>query len=610
MSTSQESYPYRQLPQDDTFRYLVLQPGTGNEPLVCQLQTAPISATEYHTVSYVWGTEIKDHTITCDGYAVKITANLATVLRRVRLPDRPLSAWADGICINQEDKEEKGHQVALMGKIYRSAVGVFVHIGSDDNGHGPAVCSLLDEVDNMVQSTCKEIDMTWDSFPYPGDDDALLNDTRWNSLYQLLSQSWFDRGWVVQEAALAAQGEVMWGQSSFNWEKLMWTYTWLLQRGAKIFYATGFSKILIEIHTDNYLEGHKDLGRAFFDEDSFGTPSILRTLNSARDLELKDQRDRIYAFLDLPHNGAHRITMRPDYFAPYLETYRQFAVEYIRSTKSSELLEYVCHDDTPTSNVPSWIPRWDVPSWSVSLACLNAWETLQPSIPSTFAPIVTEDGRLKVRGVIIDCVHYISDPFDADTITPETIRRVWECINTEPIKDPYTAQGAVESHLLDAFLHALCSGTYEGEWLQWRQERNSFALKAQLKSAHPEDYLLMNSTAAGANDCYQENLFFQFIRSRTHKRRFVVTGRGYMGLSPLIVREGDACGIIFGCKSPCILRKTPHDQHRIYIGATALMGSESIEVEESGVSFVHILGAEDSKDWVDWDVEEQDIYLC
>jgi hypothetical protein len=610
MSTSLQSYPYHQLPQDDTFRYLVLQPGTGDEPLVCQLQTAPISTTEYYTVSYVWGTEIRDQRILCDGYSIGITPNLSKVLQRVRLPDKPLSAWADGICINQEDKDEKGHQVALMGRIYRSAVGLSIYIGSDDHGHGSAVCSLLDEVDDMIQSTCREIDTTWDSFPYPREEETLLKDVRWNSLYQLLSQSWFDRGWVVQEAALAAQSEVLWGQSNFCWQKLMRTYLWLYTRGVGLFYTIGFDKVLIGAHTGSYLEGHKNFAQVFFDEDSWGTPSILQTLSYAKDLDLKDQRDRIYAFLDLPHNDAHRITMRPDYFVPYLETYRQFAVEYVRATKRLELLEYVCHYETPSSNTPSWVPRWDVPSWSVSQSCLNTSETLQPYKPSTFVPIVTQDGKLKVRGVIMDYVHYISDPFDADTITTETIRRVWERINAEPSESLYTTLGAAKSHLLDAFLYALCSGIYEGEWAQWRQERHSFALEALLKSAHVEDDRLPNSAGVGAHENTQENIFFQFVRSRTHKRRFIVTERGYIGLGPLIMHEGDACGIIFGCQTPCILRKAPDNQTYMYIGATALMGAECLELEEGEVAFVNILGDEESKDWVDWDVEEQDIYLC
>jgi hypothetical protein len=46
MSTLQKSYSYDGLPKDDTFRHLVLQPGAGHEPHVCNLHTAQIADTE------------------------------------------------------------------------------------------------------------------------------------------------------------------------------------------------------------------------------------------------------------------------------------------------------------------------------------------------------------------------------------------------------------------------------------------------------------------------------------------------------------------------------------------------------------------------------------
>lgn len=215
---SQKTYPYDELPQGDVFRYLVLQPGAGDDPLVCNLRTAPIADTPFEAVSYVWGQAIKNQSIICENHVMGITPSLSSVLRRIRLLNKPLKVWADSICIDQENLKEKGHQVALMGKIYRSAQRVLIHMGSDDGGQGPAVCSLLDEVDKMVEETCKKIDMTWDSFPYSDEDDPLLVDPRWNSLHKLLSHNWFDRGWVVQEAASAPDGQILWGQSRIDWK--------------------------------------------------------------------------------------------------------------------------------------------------------------------------------------------------------------------------------------------------------------------------------------------------------------------------------------------------------------------------------------------------------
>ncbi|PMD57690.1 uncharacterized protein K444DRAFT_533697, partial [Hyaloscypha bicolor E] len=37
--------------------------------------------------------------------------------------------WADGICISQDNNEEKGLQVKLMGKIYDSAMNTIIYLG-------------------------------------------------------------------------------------------------------------------------------------------------------------------------------------------------------------------------------------------------------------------------------------------------------------------------------------------------------------------------------------------------------------------------------------------------------------------------------------------------
>lgn len=69
------TYRYDELPEH-AFRYLVLRPGVEDEPLVCTLHTSNVNDVKYEAISYVWGTEVQDHDIVCDGTLVKITSNL------------------------------------------------------------------------------------------------------------------------------------------------------------------------------------------------------------------------------------------------------------------------------------------------------------------------------------------------------------------------------------------------------------------------------------------------------------------------------------------------------------------------------------------------------
>lgn len=58
---------------------------------------------------------------------------------RVRLDDCVRAVWADAISINQDDIEERGHQVSLMRRIYRRAKKVFIWLGEDANQYWPSL---------------------------------------------------------------------------------------------------------------------------------------------------------------------------------------------------------------------------------------------------------------------------------------------------------------------------------------------------------------------------------------------------------------------------------------------------------------------------------------
>jgi hypothetical protein len=196
MSTElRQLYQYDTLPQDGSFRTLILQPGIGDEPLECKLETSLMRSTSFEAISYVWGSDIKDHEIACKGHTIPITINLWTVLRHLRRETARV-LWADSICIKQEDTGEKSHQVAMMGQIYRSASQVLIFLGADDAGHGAHVHSLLDDRIAYINDDVARYGIIEKVFPFPAEDAPILKDKRWVSFNHMLRQSWFRRGWV------------------------------------------------------------------------------------------------------------------------------------------------------------------------------------------------------------------------------------------------------------------------------------------------------------------------------------------------------------------------------------------------------------------------------
>lgn len=67
-------------------RYLLLEPGQDQDPLVCQLCVAHIDGVPpFEALSYLWGRLEKVAEIEClGGQCLNITANLESLLRSVR----------------------------------------------------------------------------------------------------------------------------------------------------------------------------------------------------------------------------------------------------------------------------------------------------------------------------------------------------------------------------------------------------------------------------------------------------------------------------------------------------------------------------------------------
>src|SRR5690349_15461535 len=67
--------------------------------------------------------------VICDWKTILVTRNLVEALRMFRRQQIPRALWADAICINQKDLEERSSQVQLMTRIYSEASAVLIWLG-------------------------------------------------------------------------------------------------------------------------------------------------------------------------------------------------------------------------------------------------------------------------------------------------------------------------------------------------------------------------------------------------------------------------------------------------------------------------------------------------
>jgi len=90
------------------------------------LQESGEKTLPYNALSYVWGGSNKHQSIFIDNQCLAVTLNLHAALLRLRDYDIPRIIWADTVCINQEDEQEKERQIQSMAKIYSKASHVIV----------------------------------------------------------------------------------------------------------------------------------------------------------------------------------------------------------------------------------------------------------------------------------------------------------------------------------------------------------------------------------------------------------------------------------------------------------------------------------------------------
>lgn len=612
-------YEYRPLPSKSYIRILELQPGRGNEPLIGSLRKARLRHAwlhagrrpRYEAISYVWGSTVTDKWIVIDGRRLPITTSIADALRQTRRPDQSRRLWADSVCINQEDEEERGSQVRLMGRIYATSQCTLICLGpgSDFEQDAHDVQTLISDVNGMMDRVFKDPEFSWDwhSFPFPPADDPFVSDDRWESWSELIEQDWFKRGWVVQEAALGREGVVLWAGVELSWLSILRAEEWLSRR-AKHLMPTLQSWTLAESHSRMYALRRPKEAITFCLEhtsDRVKALSTLETLHYARELGLTDAKDRIYAFMAMPTSDRAMPALQPDYSeeTSHLDVYRQFAIEYLHKTSDLDLLGFVEHafheDLTSPSAFPSWVPRWDRNvGYSLFDPADRKLEDDTSRQQNTPAFTIVQGGlALRVRAVIIDSVKHVSKQIEWPVEPSEQVAEVvslWRDVAAPSARFP----GPHQSRLASAFLDALCCGTYEGELDEWIQSRKAFAQWLQSESHTLGDSCMHDRNA--------QRISTLAVRL-SWNRRLILLGRGYFGVAPLVTRGGDVCAIIFGTRYPFILRKAAEDEDQYMVVGPAYV--QSRECTEDGVPW-RMGQDDDCDDWRDWNLPTKDIILC
>lgn len=637
-------YIYQQLPDETSIRVLVLAPGKGNEPLSGVLKTIHLSNRRqtlrsasksdvigwiaeipYEAISYVWGSETKDHTILLSGKPHHITANLSDALHQCRW-DQPRALWADSICINQDEVEEKNHQVYLMGRIYASSLRTLICLGTDPNNRDYAqnAFGLISDTNEMMRKIFRDPDFSWEpnSFPWPAPDDPLPTDLRWQSVSILIDLPWFWRGWVIQEVALGHEAYMLWAGHQVKFLDFIRTGIWYLLRAFHRLKPHTWKLKTPPLLLETFIYKQKAEATTFFPPDKeLGGPEVLVTLHRARYLGLFDPRDRIYAFMGLPFIMNPIRTLHPNYQKPYRECYRDFAIQYLAQYSDLNLLRCVAHEDANGKSLgstlgtsESWVPQWDRKPLGLSVVFdRGGWKVTSfgqaPSESTKFEILHGENDRstsLQVRAIIFNTISLSSRQFDT-FVTIQDLIAFWSHWSKHTTASSQDDPGA-DYHSL-ALLIALTTGRWKGASLQeWADKLKSYAR-----------VLLQRTTSSESPEGPEESADIQFCHEQLMRYAYgghvVLLRNGYYGLGPRVVKQDDICAFVFGVGMPLVLRKC-HEAGFYKVLGPAFFVSRQLDTALGIPLLLHQLEEWATWDklcvlegWLDWGLREETIVL-
>ena len=433
--------------EKDQFRLLKCL-GFKDSMLACSLNVVEFptrveTRPRYDALSYVWGDQIQSQKfLNCNGHQIQVTKNLHAALYAIWSTNRNIRLWADALCINQADSEEKSVQVARMHHIYSNASCVRVWLGEadedvvnmlpclpqydqledtsyDDNrGYAEWECSCL----HHTGPTAEPKEICLHRLPrclVGGDPRIKIWSSVLHGLNNLLSRAWFGRSWTMQEAILARRAVMHFGTYTMEWIDF--------RRRCMISDGSG-------LQIRNYLVQEVFAAQEATIKRKYGMSQLLVL---AWPREAHDPRDKVFSLFGLLPNQPFKI----DYTRSLRDIYISAARACITTERTLRVLsaaglvgDLEKRDDSPlnieckwigqcshvdghcdpggvrthisTLELPSWVPDWRATNCKVAVAPTD-WYMTTRNIDSTHIgralPQDIEDSSncLIVTGVVL-----------------------------------------------------------------------------------------------------------------------------------------------------------------------------------------------------------------
>jgi hypothetical protein len=572
--TSDDEYQYTKLPTPHSTRLVELHPSE-SEDVIVTLRTVELDlAPPYEAISYVWGDPNFKVGIKCEGRSLKVTPNLKAVLHHLRPKSRTRILWADAVCINQEDFEERSQQVRIMSKIYSTAIRTLIWLGSNSEDITEAI-PLMEKIGNLfceenstTLASLRGLDRFHELRQFNIDKLSPFEASKWLQFFDFYENPYFCRTWCIREVGVSKEAIALHGRDAIDFTLIALAANW-----------TSYDPEKMEVI--QYMKNDCGIAHArFMGMRDHSNLSLRQLLRSTASFECTDPRDKIYSTLDFGASGRTG-WITPDYTKSVVDVFLE-AVMQMMKEDGLYFLANIFHHPMMLDDWPSWIPRWNFGS-------------IMPLYPSIYNASGTDDAsiseriryNLKLRGYRVDLVSAAHDVLG------------WTCFN-------YTEDFDGRGPLLDLWEENTTGEKATTNYATGENIKTAFSITMVVGfEFNPADFdsytqnLLVSDNddpgcPASEDDSNSNPRAYQLlVQQSACNRAFFWTENGYMGLGPRILQPQDQIWVVLGSRLPVALR--PKDDFYQVVGACYVhgyMNGEAIQGLKSG-TFV-----------------EQDVILC
>jgi hypothetical protein len=523
---------------------------------VCSLDDEP----SFAALSYVWGDPDITRSVVVNDVEVEVTINLADALSQLQ-KNNVRMLWADALCIDQKNNEEKGHQVQMMKDIYQDAEKVIAWLGRGDK------CSM--RAIGVMEELAKVADLVHIRNvhePYPRNIPQFswtqlmnqlctpllhspfsLKEADLGLVVSLMHRGYWTRLWILQEISLAKTATLLCGSDQIHWNTcqkatavLQWFKIWFTDP------PQGFEAFQKELDL---------LFKPFEPTEWVPPPAVwvhasrskygdlrldLMLSNTCNDtnLECFNPRDRIYALFGLLPDPDRSFTT-VDYSKSYVDLFAEATIFMLRQHGPRPLTfaGLANQYDQDTDNL--------LPSWVVDWRCTNKrGEGLSGYVgvgKRDHQPKVLENNKIVLgsakQGKVIEVV-----PFTKD------LRYIVEEFEHKQRQNSLVLPRSLKSSIQRTLRYNAGAG-------QMSQEDVDMLFEKSLQSSNGDHGNSSSADDASLDhDASMSNRTFEQLIWNKDPRNLFMTSEGAIGSGPPCTQVGDVVHAIPDLDVPVLLR--------------------------------------------------------